>query len=197
MACTIDQYEILFFFWMNATRVNLCICRRMHWRGATEGIQSERFGNSPGRVSNLPTEHLAGAGLALPPELSSQQLLLPQGNTLAPIPDLSPGPGAQCSQRTLVQPGKSTSPGTLHRDKAHGALPSPPRVGSAPLMECPGAHWASAFWNWISGKQEWKELNFDKEKTSELLACSPKLNRINLEAQQPAQSSHKKKFFYC
>lgn len=156
-----------------------------------EGIQSERFGKSPGRVSNLPTEHLAGAGLALPSELSCTELLLPQaplGSCVRPRaqvlePRAHRGHSSSLG-RTPAQEhcttGKLTGLCSLHP-----GLCTTHRMPWCPLSLC------------TLGHNLWKELNFDKEKTSKLLACSPKLNQINSEAQQPAHSSHKRRFLYC
>lgn len=63
--------NIDFFSWINATRVNLCICRRMHWRGAHWGDSEWEVWKEP-RESFQPSHRAPGrcwAGSAIWAEL--------------------------------------------------------------------------------------------------------------------------------
>lgn len=113
---------------MNATRVNLCICGRMHWRGAHWEHSEWEVWQQP-RQSFQPSHRAPGrcwAGPATWAELSRTSSA--SGTRGLLFQTTSSAPGAQGSQRTLVQPCKNTSTGTLHHGKANGALPSPPRA---------------------------------------------------------------------
>lgn len=161
--------------------------------GPTEGIQGERFGspgNIPATISNLLEKHLAGAGLDLPSELSCKNFCC-LGHTLVPISDNEHI--LRAHKGHLSSLGRTQAEGHCTMVKLTGLCFLHPGFCTTHWM--PWCLWASAFWDRISGEQEWKELNFDREKPLNHWhdsQCIPKWNQINLKAQQPAQSSHKR-----